>query len=34
MSLGANIFVGDCHHTFFAQFEKNTNIYLAIRHSF
>ena len=31
---GGNIFVGDCRKTFFAQFEKNTNIYLAVRYGF
>ncbi len=31
---GANIFFGDYQHTFFGQFEKNTNIYTALRYSF
>jgi hypothetical protein len=31
---GSNIFIGDCRSTFFAQFENNTNIYLAVRYSF
>jgi hypothetical protein len=34
LSVGANIFFGDCRRTFFAQFEKNTNVYLAARYSF
>jgi len=31
---GANIFFGDYPHTFFGQFENNTNIYTAVRYSF
>lgn len=31
---GANIFVGDEDHTPFAQFERNANVYLALRYSF
>ena len=31
---GANIFFGEHQHTFFGQFEKNTNIYTALRYSF
>lgn len=31
---GANIFKGDCNNTFFAQFEKNTNVYVSFRYSF
>jgi hypothetical protein len=31
---GANIFFGEKKHTFFGQFEKNTNIFAAIRYSF
>ena len=31
---GANVFLGDYAHTFFAQFEDNTNVYAAIRYSF
>lgn len=31
---GANIFSGEELHTFFAQFENNTNIYAAVRYSF
>lgn len=31
---GANIFLGEEPHTFFGQFENNTNIYAAIRYSF
>jgi len=34
MEAGANIFVGDAPYTFFGQFEKNTNIYVAVRYSF
>jgi hypothetical protein len=31
---GANVFFGDYPDTFFGQFEKNTNIYTAVRYSF
>jgi len=31
---GANIFFGDYPHTFFSQFQNNTNIYTAVRYSF
>ncbi len=31
---GANLFFGDYPHTFFGQFENNTNIYTAVRYSF
>jgi hypothetical protein len=31
---GANIFFGDYSHTFFGQFQNNTNIYTAVRYSF
>jgi hypothetical protein len=31
---GANIFFGDYPHTFFGQFQNNTNIYTAMRYSF
>ena len=34
LETGANIFFGDQPHTFFAQFENNTNIYAAVRYSF
>ncbi|MEZ4528330.1 MAG: hypothetical protein R2941_20645, partial [Desulfobacterales bacterium] len=34
LETGANIFFGDSPHTFFARFEKNTNIYAAVRYSF
>lgn len=34
LEAGANIFIGDEYHTFFGQFEKNTNIYTAVRYSF
>jgi hypothetical protein len=34
LETGANIFFGDYPHTFFAQFENNTNIYTAIRYTF
>jgi len=34
LEAGANIFFGDYPHTFFAQFENNTNIYTALRYSF
>ncbi len=31
---GANFFVGDRRHTFFGQFEDNSNLYLAVRYGF
>ena len=31
---GANVFFGDHPHTFFGQFQNNTNIYTGIRYSF
>jgi hypothetical protein len=31
---GGNIFAGEADHTFFGQFEKNTNVYGALRYSF
>ena len=31
---GANWFFGDEDHTFFGQFEDNTNVYAAIRYSY
>lgn len=34
VSAGANLFGGDEQHTFFGQFEDNTNIYAGIRYSF
>jgi len=34
VEVGANVFWGDYPHTFFGQFEDNTNIYTAIRYSF
>ncbi|MCP4118658.1 MAG: hypothetical protein GY737_25345 [Desulfobacteraceae bacterium] len=34
LEAGANIFTGKDTHTFFAQFENNTNVYTAIRYSF
>lgn len=33
LEIGANIFIGEQSHTFFGQFEKNTNIYVAVRYS-
>ncbi|MFC1736260.1 hypothetical protein ACFL1X_09090 [Candidatus Hydrogenedentota bacterium] len=32
--IGGNVFVGEDDHTFFAQFERNTNVYLAVRYGF
>ena len=32
--IGGNVFVGAEDHTFFGQFEKNSNVYLAARYSF
>jgi hypothetical protein len=34
VTAGANLFGGTEDHTFFGQFEKNTNVYAAIRYSF
>lgn len=34
LETGANIFFGNQPHTFFAQFENNTNIFAAVRYSF
>jgi hypothetical protein len=34
LETGANIFFGDYPSTFFAQFQNNTNIYVALRYSF
>lgn len=34
LEAGANVFVGEHPHTFFAQFEDNTNIYTAVRYDF
>lgn len=31
---GANIFIGKENHTFFGQFENNSNVYAAVRYSF
>ncbi len=33
LETGANIFIGEEDHTFFGQFENNTNVYAAIRYS-
>jgi hypothetical protein len=33
LETGANIFIGEAEHTFFGQFENNTNVYAAIRYS-
>ncbi|MDY7010979.1 MAG: hypothetical protein SVV80_09550 [Planctomycetota bacterium] len=32
--LGGNVFVGKYHHTFFGQFERNSNVYAALRYAF
>ena len=32
--IGANVFFGKDDHTFFSQFERNSNIYLALRYAF
>jgi len=34
VEVGANIFFGDYPHTFFAQFQNNTNMYVSLRYSF
>jgi hypothetical protein len=32
--IGANVFVGRASHTFFGQFENNSNVYTGVRYSF
>ena len=32
--LGANVFLGKDDHTFFGQFERNTNVYAGARYRF
>ena len=32
--LGGNIFLGEEDHTFFGQFEKNSNVFTGVRYSF
>ena len=34
VEVGGNVFVGDENHTFFGQFEDNTNAYASVRYSF
>ena len=34
LEIGGNIFFGDYPHTFFSQFQDNTNIYMGYRYSF
>lgn len=34
LEMGGNVFLGESSHTFFGQFENNTNAYAAIRYSF
>jgi hypothetical protein len=34
LTAGGNVFVGDDTHTFFGQFEKNSNLYAGVRYSF
>ncbi len=34
VEIGANIFFGDYPHSFFAEFQNNTNIYVGLRYSF
>lgn len=34
VEVGANIFFGDYPHSFFAQFQNNTNMYVGLRYSF
>jgi len=34
VEIGSNIFFGDYPHTFFAQFQNNTNMYIGLRYSF
>jgi hypothetical protein len=33
-TLGANLFAGQEDHTFFGQFEDNSNVYVAVRRWF
>ncbi len=33
-TIGSNIFLGEEDHTFFGQFERNTNVYASLRYSF
>ncbi|MBN1906886.1 MAG: hypothetical protein JW927_17530 [Deltaproteobacteria bacterium] len=32
--VGANIFSGECPHTFFGQFHENTNVFIAVRYNY
>jgi len=32
--VGGNLFTGKEDHTFFAQFERNSNVYLGLRYGF
>ncbi len=34
VEVGGNVFLEDTQHTFFGQFEKNSNVYAAVRHGF
>lgn len=34
LDLGGNLFLADSKHTFFGQFENNSNVYLGLRYSF
>ena len=34
LEIGGNIFWGDYSHTFFSQFQNNTNMYVGLRYSF
>jgi hypothetical protein len=34
VEVGGNVFIGDEDHTFFGQFEDNTNAYVSVRYSF
>jgi hypothetical protein len=34
VEMGGNVFIGEDDHTFFGQFEKNSNIYAGTRFSF
>jgi hypothetical protein len=34
VAVGGNVFIGDEDHTFFGQFEDNTNAYVSVRYSF
>ena len=34
VEVGGNVFIGEKRHTFFGQFQRNTNVYFGVRYSF